>query len=159
MIVRGKFQIPSLSRSGLKVCGGVGSKWLLCLTSTQVKLNWSYGWVLTTAYWVKKVCSQFHPKIFGCQPKKYFFYPCLEHPLSVAQSKITVDIKKILQSICIEFLQSLTLPLKPQGSHQNKKVMELWKKFPKEGGGWGAKVRTETKSLFKIAKFSRPMST
>ena len=32
---------------------GVGYKWVLCLTSTQVKLNWSQGWVLTKVWHFK----------------------------------------------------------------------------------------------------------
>ena len=45
MSVRAKFQRPSLSRGDLKVCVvgvglcGVGWQWLLCLTSTLVKLS------------------------------------------------------------------------------------------------------------------------
>ena len=74
MRVFAKFQLPSLSRSSLKVYGWRFQrlyrevpeiiwwiKWLLCLTSTQVKLNWSYGWVLTTctcAFCREKTCAR-----------------------------------------------------------------------------------------------------
>ena len=34
---------------------------------------------LKTANWGKKVCSQFYPKIIGCQPKNIFSIPAYEY--------------------------------------------------------------------------------
>ena len=43
-----KFQLPSWSRSGWKVCcGGVGNTWLLCLAPMLVALRWIGFWQLT----------------------------------------------------------------------------------------------------------------